>query len=118
MTLALVRQPTVVRDPQRASHIAEILKAVAHPVRLQLVALLCEAPAHVKALAEVLDQPQAIVSQQLRILRFTGLVSVRRAGGLAVYSLAEPQLRNLVACMDGCALAHAPRTDTSQGVSP
>jgi DNA-binding transcriptional ArsR family regulator len=92
-----------IRDnPARAGHVAEVLKAVAHPLRLRIVALLCEGEAHVGALAERLDTPQPIVSQQLRILRARRLVDATRESGFARYRLAEPALRELVGCMEKC----------------
>jgi DNA-binding transcriptional ArsR family regulator len=90
-------------DPARAAQIAEILKAVAHPLRLRIVATLCRGDAHVGALAERLGAAQPIVSQQLRILRIHGLVAARREEGFATYRLAEPALRDLVCCMERCA---------------
>ena len=89
-------------DERRAEHAAEVLKAVAHPVRLRIVATLCRGAEHVNALAERLDVPQPIVSQQLRILRGHGLVSAHRANGFAWYRPAEPALRDLVCCMEKC----------------
>ena len=86
----------------QAVGLAEMLRAIAHPLRLRIIALLCEEEIHVGALAERLDASQAIVSQQLRILRMSRLVGVTRAGGLARYWLAEPALRTLVACMHRC----------------
>jgi ArsR family transcriptional regulator len=89
-------------DADRASHVAEVLKAVAHPLRLRIVASLCEAEANVGALADRLGATQAIVSQQLRILRSHGLVAATRAGGFARYRLVERNLRGLVRCMEKC----------------
>jgi DNA-binding transcriptional ArsR family regulator len=79
-----------------------ILKAVAHPIRLCLVDALAAGPTHVTALADELEVPQAIVSQQLRILRIQGVVSVKRDKGLAVYRLEEKNLKSLLKCMDRC----------------
>ena len=79
-----------------------ILKAMAHPVRLQIVSILCVREANVSSIAEELGVNQAIVSQQLRILRMSRLVGVERENGFSVYSLAEPHLRDLVDCMDRC----------------
>lgn len=99
----MAEQPHQIRDnPDRATHIAELLKAVAHPLRIRIVAILCEGPQYVNALAERLDVGQAIVSQQLRILRMRKLVSSTRKNGFAYYELAEDQLRKLVDCMEGC----------------
>jgi DNA-binding transcriptional ArsR family regulator len=89
-------------DGARADHIAEVLKAVAHPLRLRIVATLCRGEEHVNGLADLLDAPQPIVSQQLRILRSHGLVAAVRENGFARYRLAEPALRDLVCCMEKC----------------
>ncbi len=98
------RTPQRILSPssERAEYLAEVLKAVAHPLRLRLVAALVEGNAHVTALSERLGAPQPIVSQQLRILRMRGLVDVTREDGFAVYRIAEPRLRELVRCMEGC----------------
>ena len=89
-------------DAERAAQLAEMLKAVAHPLRLRLIAALCEGERRVTELVERLDVPQAAVSQQLRILRMSSLVQVDRTGGAAHYRLAEPRLQDLVACVNGC----------------
>ncbi len=86
----------------RAQHLAEILKAIAHPVRLRIVAILCQGSEHVSGLTERLGISQAMVSQQLRILRMKDLVVVQRKDGFAYYSLGEPRLQDLVRCMEGC----------------
>lgn len=86
----------------RAERVADVLKAVAHPLRIRIVALLCRGEHHVNGLAEALDAPQPIVSQQLRILRARGLVAATRENGFARYRLAEPALRELVCCMEKC----------------
>lgn len=94
-----MRQRDVIEQAEKA---AEVLKAVAHPLRLRIVALLCRGEHHVNGLAEALHAPQPIVSQQLRILRARGLVTARRENGFAQYRLAEPALKDLVGCMERC----------------
>jgi ArsR family transcriptional regulator len=94
--------PPISRDPGRAGHVAEVLRAVAHPLRLRIVAILCEEEANVTALAERTGASQAIVSQQLRILRSHRLVAARRDGAFARYRLVERNLRGLVRCMERC----------------
>ncbi len=71
-------------------------------MRLRIVAILCEREENVTTLAERLGAPQAIVSQQLRILRSHGLVTARRDHGFARYRLLERNLRGLVRCMQRC----------------
>jgi ArsR family transcriptional regulator len=93
---------SVAEDRPRASFLADVLKALAHPVRLRIVAALCEGETSVIGLAERLGLRQAIVSQQLRILRMSGLVAAVRSRGFSLYALAEPRLRDLVSCLEGC----------------
>jgi ArsR family transcriptional regulator len=91
-------------DEARLARVVDVLKAVAHPVRLRIVAVLREGERNVNGLADLLGTNQAIVSQQLRILRMCGLVEVTREGGFAVYRLAEPHLDDLLRCMESCAV--------------
>ncbi len=79
-----------------------VLKAIAHPMRLRIVAILCNEEQHVSALSETLGVNQAIVSQQLRILRMSGLVEATRKDGFAVYRLAEPRIKTLIQCVEKC----------------
>lgn len=81
---------------------AELLKIVAHPMRLRILALLCQGEHRVGDLAKRLGQPPAIVSQQLRLLRVRELVAVSRAGGRAHYRLAEEHLRRMLECLEEC----------------
>ena len=91
-------------DVHRLTHLAEILKALAHPIRLGIVAILSEGDEHVNGLAERLSCKQPVVSQQLRILRMRRLVQVARRDGFAYYRLAEPRLREMLRCMAGCSI--------------
>ncbi len=89
-------------DPGRATHVADVLKALAHPLRIRIVAILCEGEENVSGLAERLGAGQAIVSQQLRILRSHGLVAASRAQGFSRYRIVEKNLHGLVRCMEKC----------------
>ena len=89
-------------DAAVSEHLAEVLKALAHPARLRIVAALCEGPENVGALAERFALEPAIVSQQLRILRMSGLVEASRSEGYALYRLAQPRLKELVRCLEKC----------------
>jgi ArsR family transcriptional regulator len=89
-------------DPKRAGEVAEMVKALGHPIRLGIISILAKRDARVGELCEILDARQAAVSQQLRILRMSGLVSTAKNGGVPLYTLAEPRLRDLLACLGGC----------------
>ena len=99
------QRPVLPTDAGRARHCAEVLKAVAHPLRLRIIAILCLGEEHVSALADRLGEPQAIVSQQLRVLRLRGLVAPECREGFSYYRLTEPALRELVGCMERCRVA-------------
>lgn len=89
----------------RVERVAGVLKALGHPVRLRIIGLLsCEGEKSVGDLCHSLGLPQAAASQQLGILRLHGLVSVRRRDGHRIYSLAVPEVSNLLECMSRCHL--------------
>jgi DNA-binding transcriptional ArsR family regulator len=75
---------------------ATILKALANPVRLQILHALADGPAVVGRLAADLELSQPNVSQHLAILRSTGRVEADRGGREARYRLADPDV--IVAC--------------------
>jgi len=89
-------------QPQRAEHLVEIVKAIAHPLRLRICSALCEGDACVNDLAKLLGARQATVSQQLRVMRMAGLVAAVRDGDGGRYTLAEPRLRALMDCLGSC----------------
>ena len=87
---------------EKAPILSEILKGLAHPLRLQIISVLCDGDLCVNELCETLSVRQSQVSQHLAPLRHLGLVAVDRTGGKATYSLAEPQLKQLVTCLSSC----------------
>lgn len=78
---------------------ADFLKALGHPLRLQIVAVLAEGPQNVTTLAERLGVPQAIASQQLRILRMSDVVAALREKGQAIYRLTDARVLRLLTCL-------------------
>lgn len=68
--------------------VAELMKALAHPIRLQILEVLEEeGEACVCHLEARLSQRQAYISQQLANLRDVGLVKDRREGLNVYYAL-------------------------------
>ncbi len=83
--------------------ISDFFKALAHPVRLQIVTLLCQGgEITVTDLCDRLAVPQPIASQQLRVLRMSRLVGDERRDGFNYYRVLEPRLHSLVECISGC----------------
>lgn len=71
---------------------ADLLKALAHPRRLEIVQLLRDQTLSVSDIFAMLDLPQANISQHLMILRDAGVVQTSRSGKNIYYSLAHPQI--------------------------
>ncbi len=78
------------------SHLARLMKALGHPVRLQILQVLREGEACVCHLEALLGQRQAYISQQLMRLRDAGLVTDRREGMNVFYSLADESIGALL----------------------
>jgi ArsR family transcriptional regulator len=89
-------------NPSKAAEMSDILKALAHPTRLQIIAILCDGPEHVTGLTNRLGVSQALVSQQLSILRMKRIVSRERMEGFTFYKLMIPKLTDLIRCVEGC----------------
>lgn len=71
---------------------AQFLKALAHPRRLEIIQLLRDRSMCVSDIYDMLDLPQANISQHLMILRDAGAVTTQRKGKHIVYRLAHPEI--------------------------
>jgi len=80
--------------PAQAAQLASDLQLLGDPVRLQILDILASHPGQVCVcdLEAALPVRQPTVSHHLRLLRRAGLVSVRRRGLWAYYSVARPAL--------------------------
>ena len=78
---------------------AEVLKALAHPVRLGVIELLEGGEKSCTELYEQLGCSQSMMSQQLKILCQQGLVAIRKEGTLKYCSLRNPDFLQLFGCM-------------------
>lgn len=71
---------------------AAILKALAHPTRLQIIAELQTGTKCVTDMEEILPASQANISQHLTVLRHANLVDFAQDGSLRCYYLSRPEL--------------------------
>jgi len=78
------------RDAYRL--LARTTKALAHPTRLAILALLREGEICVCDLEPALDLRQANISQHLAILRRANLVTSRRDGLRILYRVTDPRV--------------------------
>ena len=78
---------------------AELLSAVAEPVRLQLIGLLSAGPSCVCDLQVDVPIPGNLLSYHLKVLREAGLIVGTRRGRWIDYSLTEGALERLHAAL-------------------
>lgn len=86
---------------ERASR---VIRVVGHPLRLRLLELLEDGERNVTELVLATGVGQAMVSQQLRILRAEGVVGDRREGGRVFYRITEPKVSKILDCIRECDL--------------
>lgn len=79
---------------------AECLKILAHPHRLRMIQMLIHGKYTVGELAESCDLPSAMASEHLRLMQRCGFLSSERDGRNVYYSVVEPHLKNILACIE------------------
>ena len=90
-------------DDKTAEHVSEVLKAVAHPVRLQIIEVLKNREMCVGDIVRALESKQAITSQQLNMMRDKGVLSCRRDGAKVYYRIENKNVIKLLNCIyDHC----------------
>lgn len=90
-------------DKKIAEQVAEVLKAVAHPVRLQIVELLEAREMCVGDIVEALGGKQAVTSQHLNMMRDKGVLECRRDGTKVFYRIENKNVIKLLHCVyDHC----------------
>lgn len=82
---------------RKARKASDFLKALSHENRLLLLCLLAERERTVTELENILSLRQPMVSQQLARLRLDQLVTTRRDGKAVYYSLANEDVRRMIA---------------------
>lgn len=90
-------------DRELAIHAAEVLKAVAHPVRLLIVEALQDGERSVGQIISALGEKQAIISQQLNLMKDKGVLACRREGTKVYYRIRNPNVIRVLNCVyDHC----------------
>jgi DNA-binding transcriptional ArsR family regulator len=79
---------------------AECLRTLAHPHRLRIVELLLRGRFTVGELAQACGLPSAMTSEHLRLMKDRGLLDSRREGRRTFYSIADPNLADIMACVE------------------
>ena len=78
---------------------ADILRTVAHPVRLGIIDLLERGERPVNEICRRLDAAQPYISQQLNLMKAKGVLGSRRDGTQIYYSIANPAVVQIIHCV-------------------
>jgi len=74
----------------------DILKALAHPVRLRMVEGLMHNECNVNKIVKALKIPQSTASQHLALLKARGIVQVRKEGVKTCYRVVDDRISKLI----------------------
>ena len=75
---------------------AEFFRMLGHPVRIRVLELLQEGPLPVRDLLAAVEVEPSNLSQQLAVLRRSGIVTATRNGSTVVYELAGGDVSELM----------------------
>ncbi|MCM8711075.1 metalloregulator ArsR/SmtB family transcription factor [Clostridium sp. SYSU_GA19001] len=87
---------------KKYNEVSELLKVLAHPVRLCIVrGLLKKGNCNVTYMQECLDMPQSTVSQHLQKLRAAGIIEGERNGLEINYKVCDDRVESLIKVLLG-----------------
>ncbi len=91
-------------EPEQLRHASEMLKALAHPMRIAILQELDKNNAlTVTEIFEALNIPQAVASHHLSILKSKAIVDCKRMGKKIYYFIRQPALNQMLECISRCA---------------
>ncbi|MDG5799360.1 metalloregulator ArsR/SmtB family transcription factor [Marinilabiliaceae bacterium ANBcel2] len=90
-------------DPEMLDRAANILKAIAHPMRIAILSHLEDGnKLTVTQIHNILNIEQSTTSHHLGILKDKGVLSSQREGKNTFYFLKHESLRNIIDCVSKC----------------
>ena len=91
---------------------ADVLRTVAHPVRLRVIEMLRDGERTVTDLYQEAETRQDAMSRHLTLMRDRGVLTSRREGPHILYALANPDLVKIIECVRShCRAASPPHDD-------
>jgi ArsR family transcriptional regulator len=95
-------QKTKPLDQKKVEQAAEILKSIAHPLRLRIAELLQGGEMSVGQIQSELGVSQSLTSQQLLLMKAKGILRSRKNGKSVHYFIARPQVIQVIECLKKC----------------
>ncbi|WFD09858.1 ArsR/SmtB family transcription factor [Tepidibacter hydrothermalis] len=84
-------------NPQLFDEYSELLKALAHPVRLCIAKGLLDAgSSNVSNMQNCLDMPQSTISQHVSKLKSAGIIKGERNGLEIIYSVSNDKVKDII----------------------
>jgi ArsR family transcriptional regulator len=96
-----VEVAAIMIDMETLERVAPIIRTAAHPLRLRILDFLDQA-GDSRTVSEIIaaaDAEQAVVSQQLRIMKDVGVLSAKRRGNFVYYGIADSSILFLLNCI-------------------
>lgn len=87
-------------DLEALGQAAECLRTLAHPHRLRIVQMLLQGKYTVGELADACHIPSHMASEHLRLMQRCGFLSMEKVGRRVFYSVCEPHLESIMACLE------------------
>lgn len=82
---------------EELTDIADFFKVFGDPTRLKILFMLTEGEANVNTISGSLNLSQSVVSQHLKLLRVSRLVSFRKDGKSVIYRLNDDHIAKILA---------------------
>ena len=96
-----MRKAKVTINNEKLQTSSEILRALAHPLRLRILEFIDKHKTiNVNKIYNTLKLEQSITSQHLRILRLAGIVETQREGKFIHYSIDYSKIDNVLKAVD------------------
>jgi len=96
-----MRKAKISLNNERLESASEILRALAHPLRLRILDFIDKNETiNVNKIYNTLKLEQSITSQHLRILRIAGVVLTEREGKYIHYSIDYPKVAKVLKALD------------------
>lgn len=90
-------------NKEKLEKAAFILKTVAHPKRLAILQLLNQNERlSVNEIGETLECEQSLISHHLINMKLRGILKSQKDGLNRYYSLKEPEILNILDCIENC----------------
>lgn len=90
-------------DPEKLERVAEVLKTIAHPVRLNILEVLqSHGSLTVSELKEKTKTEQSLLSHHLIKMKDKGVLKAKRQGKNIFYELADTHITSIFDCMENC----------------